>query len=180
MSRTAHPTARALAIAQSQQARQQRVMRQLSWLVGLTLVAGGLLIGGRAFATTTASAASKPTAHAASAASATACSHCGVVTAVTAKEVKGQGSGLGIVGGAVVGGLVGNQFGKGSGNTVTTIGGAVAGGYAGNEVEKHLKKKTVYKTTVKMEDGTIKKFTVDHEFKVGAKVTVEGDDLKAR
>lgn len=170
-------SARAIAIPRAQQAQQQRVMRQIGWLVGLSLVVGGLLIGSHAFATTTAaSAASKP-AHAASASS---CGHCGVVTAVEAKEVKGKGSGLGLVGGAVVGGLVGNQFGKGTGNTVTTIGGAVAGGYAGNEVEKHVKKKTVYKTTVKMDDGTVKKLTVGHEFKVGTKVSVEGDDLKAR
>ncbi len=40
---------------------------------------------------------------------------------------------LGTVGGAVAGGVVGNQFGGGSGKTIATVGGAVAGGYLGNE-----------------------------------------------
>jgi uncharacterized protein YcfJ len=40
--------------------------------------------------------------------------------------------------GAVVGGLVGNQFGGGNGKTLMTVGGAVAGGYAGNQVQKGM------------------------------------------
>lgn len=40
--------------------------------------------------------------------------------------------------GAVVGGVVGSQFGGGSGKTLMTIGGAAAGGYAGNKVQKGM------------------------------------------
>ena len=40
---------------------------------------------------------------------------------------------IGTVGGAVAGGVLGNQFGKGAGKTVATVGGAAAGGYLGNE-----------------------------------------------
>lgn len=39
---------------------------------------------------------------------------------------------VGTVGGAVVGGLVGSQFGKGNGRGLATAGGAVAGGALGN------------------------------------------------
>jgi uncharacterized protein YcfJ len=47
---------------------------------------------------------------------------------------KNSAVGIGI--GAVVGGLVGNQFGSGDGKTLATIAGAVGGGYVGNEIAK--------------------------------------------
>lgn len=147
------------------------VVRVVSALVGLTLVAGGLLTALNAHAGTTSTA--KP---AASSASAVLASH-GTVQAVQAVQVKGKGSGVGVVAGAVLGGLVGNQMGKGTGNTVMTVGGAVAGGYAGNEVEKNVKKHTVYKTTVKLDDGTVHEYTVSQQFAVGAKVNVSGKNL---
>lgn len=40
---------------------------------------------------------------------------------------------VGTVGGAVAGGLMGNQFGKGSGKTVATVGGVAGGAYLGNK-----------------------------------------------
>ncbi|MBI3382418.1 MAG: glycine zipper 2TM domain-containing protein [Aquabacterium sp.] len=164
------PTRSARAIS-LQARRQQMVARVVSALVGLTLVAGGLLTALNAHAGTTATA--KSTASAASAAAAT---H-GTVQAVQAVQVKGKGSGVGVVAGAVLGGLVGNQMGKGTGNTVMTVGGAVAGGYAGNEVEKNVKKQTLYKTTVKLDDGTVHEYTVGQQFAVGAKVNVSGKKL---
>lgn len=98
----------------------------------------------------------------------------GTVVEVREVEVKGKGSGVGVVAGAVVGGLLGNQIGKGTGNTVATVGGAVAGGFAGNEVEKHVKKHTVFKTTVKLQDGSTREFTLNQRHAVGAKVRIEG------
>jgi len=86
------------------------------------------------------------------------CASCGIVKEVRQEKRKGQGGAAGIVGGAVVGGLIGNQFGKGTGNTLATAGGAVAGGYAGNEVQKHVTSKTVWVTKVKMKDGSIRSF----------------------
>ncbi|HYR25582.1 MAG TPA: glycine zipper 2TM domain-containing protein [Aquabacterium sp.] len=101
----------------------------------------------------------------------------GTVQSVQAVQVKGEGSGVGIAAGAVVGGLVGNQMGKGTGNTLMTVGGAVAGGFAGNEVEKHVKKHTVYKTRVKLDNGQTREFTVGERFAVGARVHVDGKKL---
>ena len=46
--------------------------------------------------------------------------------------------------GAIVGGVIGNQFGGGRGRTVATVGGAVAGGAIGHKVqENHQNKDTV-------------------------------------
>src|SRR3954470_15862180 len=66
------------------------------------------------------------------------CDSCGKVQSVKEEKRKGEGGAVGIVGGAVVGGLLGNQIGKGTGKTVATVGGAVAGGFVGNEVEKKV------------------------------------------
>jgi outer membrane lipoprotein SlyB len=63
------------------------------------------------------------------------------------------------VGGAVVGGLLGNQFGRGSGRLGMTALGAVGGGFAGNAVEKHLRSETDYQVRVRMENGRLRYFT---------------------
>ena len=63
-----------------------------------------------------------------------------------------------MVGGAVVGGLLGNQVGSGTGNTVATVGGAVGGAVLGNEIQKRMSTKTVWVTTVRLKDGTSQKF----------------------
>lgn len=146
----------------------QRVMRTVGWLVGAALLVGGLTVGLRAHAASTSS-------------TAPACTPktCGEVTAAQARQVKGQGSGLGVVGGAVVGGLLGNQMGKGTGNTVMTVGGAVAGGFAGNEIEKNVKKHTVYKTTVRLGDGTVHDYTLNTQHAVGSKVSVVKGKVRA-
>lgn len=86
------------------------------------------------------------------------CDSCGTVQGVQQEKRKGEGGAVGIVGGAVAGGLLGNQVGKGTGKTVATVGGAVAGGFVGNEVQKHVTSKTVWVTKVKMKDGSIKTF----------------------
>jgi outer membrane lipoprotein SlyB len=86
------------------------------------------------------------------------CDTCGTVQGVHQEKRKGEGGAVGIVGGAVAGGLLGNQVGKGTGKTVATVGGAVAGGFVGNEVQKHVTSKTVWVTKVKMKDGSIKTF----------------------
>ncbi len=98
----------------------------------------------------------------------------GTVQQAQAYEVKGQGSGAGVLAGAVVGGLLGHQVGKGTGNTVATVGGAVAGGYAGNEIEKNAKKHVMYKTTVKFDDGSTQTFHLSQAYALGARVQLNG------
>jgi outer membrane lipoprotein SlyB len=153
--------------ARIQAHKQQLAMRIVGALVGLTLLTGGLLVAFQAHA-------ADGTAQPAASASAV---KLGTVQSVQAVEVKGKGSGVGVVAGAVVGGLLGNQVGRGTGNTVATVGGAVAGGFAGNEVEKHVKKHTLYKTSVKLDDGSVHTYTVGQQYAVGARVKVSGKKL---
>lgn len=86
------------------------------------------------------------------------CDSCGTVQELKFEKRKGEGGAVGIVGGAVAGGLLGNQVGKGSGKTIATAGGAVAGALVGNEVQKRVTSKEVWVTRVKMKDGSVQTF----------------------
>ena len=107
------------------------------------------------------------------------CDACGTVQSVQQEKRKGEGGAAGIVGGAVVGGLIGNQIGGGSGRTLATVGGAVAGGYVGNEVQKQVTSKTVWVTRVRMKDGSVRQFeqAAKPGWQAGSVVRVEGDKL---
>lgn len=94
-----------------------------------------------------------PVQHAAAASNAR-CAECGVIESVNEVDTKGTGTGLGAVGGAVVGGLLGSQVGGGRGKDVMAVVGAVGGGFAGNEVEKRVKTTKSYSVTVRLDDGT--------------------------
>ncbi|KQV46591.1 hypothetical protein ASE26_20255 [Duganella sp. Root198D2] len=85
-----------------------------------------------------------------------ACHSCGVVQSVHAVTQRGQGSGLGAAGGAIVGGLLGNQVGGGSGRKIATVAGAVGGAVVGNQVEGNMKSTTSYQVRVRMEDGKLR------------------------
>lgn len=82
------------------------------------------------------------------------CDGCAWVQEVRTEQREGRGSGLGAVGGAVIGGLLGNQVGGGSGKTLATVGGAVAGGAVGNKVEKNSKTRTVWIVQLVNRDGS--------------------------
>lgn len=92
------------------------------------------------------------------AAAAAVCHSCGQVESVYTVQSATKPSGIGVVGGAVVGGLLGNQIGGGNGRTLATVAGAVGGGYAGNEIEKRTHTVTTYQVRVRMEDGHIRTF----------------------
>lgn len=107
------------------------------------------------------------------------CEDCGHVTSVHKEKQKGEGGAVGIVGGAVVGGLLGHQIGGGKGKTLATVAGAGAGAYAGNEVQKHVTSKDVWVTKVQMKDGSTRTFTqsAPPSWKTGSVVKVEGRSL---
>lgn len=109
------------------------------------------------------------------------CSTCGTVVGVSEVRQEGHGTGIGAVGGAVAGGLVGNQFGGGGGRTAMTVLGALGGGFAGNSVEKHIRSTTSYSVRVHMESGKTRYFTY-HEappFQQGQRVRIENGTLVA-
>jgi outer membrane lipoprotein SlyB len=111
-----------------------------------------------------------------------ACGNCGVVESIVPVEVKGGGSGLGMVAGGVTGALVGNQAGRGRGNALATIAGAAGGAFAGNEIEKNVKKSVHYQVWVRMHDGTSRTSSLSSApaFAVGDKVKVVNGQLIER
>ncbi|MEO8389407.1 glycine zipper 2TM domain-containing protein [Polaromonas sp.] len=128
-----------------------------------------------------------PTVVAQAAPRANVCASCGTVEAVTPVQRQGKVNGvdvgnttigLGTVAGGVVGGLVGNQMGGGNGKTAMTVLGAAGGAFAGNQIEKNMKKVTVYEVRVRMDDGTVRTMEVSSSVAVGSKVIVEGKNLR--
>ena len=110
------------------------------------------------------------------------CHDCGRVESVQPVQTQASPSGVGIVGGAVVGGLLGNQVGGGTGKTLATIAGAVGGGYAGNEVEKRTRSATTYQVRVRMEDGQFRNFPYNSQpnWRQGDRVRVIDGYLQPR
>jgi len=82
------------------------------------------------------------------------CQNCGVVESIREVNTRGDGSGLGATGGAVVGGLLGNQVGGGHGKEAMTVVGAIGGAFAGNQIEKQARASRSYETTVRMSNGS--------------------------
>lgn len=107
------------------------------------------------------------------------CANCGVIESVTPVTRKGQGTGLGAVGGGVVGAVLGNQVGKGDGRTAMTVLGAVGGGVAGNEIEKRARSETAFDVRVRMNDGTLRSVEQRSAPRVGDRVEVQGNVLKS-
>jgi outer membrane lipoprotein SlyB len=87
------------------------------------------------------------------------CRSCGVIESVRTVEKKGEGTGLGAVAGGVLGGVLGHQVGGGRGQDVATVLGAVGGAYGGHQVEKSARATTIYRITVRFEDGSSQVFT---------------------
>lgn len=86
------------------------------------------------------------------------CAGCGVIESVQIINDVKKTTGVGIVGGAVVGGLLGNQVGGGRGKDVATVAGAVGGAVAGNEIEKRAGSTRRYEITVRFDDGSSRIF----------------------
>lgn len=110
------------------------------------------------------------------------CNHCGVVESIRVMEAPGQATGLGAVAGGVTGALVGNQVGRGNGRTAMTVLGAAGGAYAGHAIEKNVRKSTVYRVAVRMEDGAVRTISQSTQpaFAVGEKVKLINGALVAR
>lgn len=111
-----------------------------------------------------------------------ACANCGTVSAIRQMEKKGDGTGLGAIGGAVAGGLIGNQFGGGSGKKILTVVGAAGGAYAGHEVEKNARSTKYWNVTVRMDDGRDRTISMSTApaLAVGDKVRVDGKNVIRR
>jgi outer membrane lipoprotein SlyB len=98
---------------------------------------------------------------------------------VVAGEARSTAPGIGAIGGAIAGGVLGNQVGHGTGKAAATVGGAVAGGVIGHQVEQHMKgpnqTNTMYRFRVRMDDGSYQTYTQDQHdnIRVGDRVRVD-------
>ena len=108
-----------------------------------------------------------------------ACSNCGVVDAIRSVQVEGSASGIGAVAGGVTGAVVGNQIGNGHGRDAMTVLGGVGGAFAGHSIEKNINRHTVYRVTVRMDDGSFRTVSQSHvpAVAVGSKVRVSNGSL---
>jgi len=186
-------------------------LHPLMWIVGITVIVFSLLgigaimgwipasfshSGDKALAEnaapTLAEKASSAPAHAAApkphkspapmASTKVACVGCGVIESTRVIDVPGQTSAVGVVGGAVVGGLLGNQIGGARSRDLATVVGAVGGAVAGNQIEKHMNTSKRYETTVRFDDGTTKVFseTSPQPWKDGERVQVVDGVIRVR
>lgn len=94
----------------------------------------------------------------------------------------GSTIGLGTVGGAVVGGVLGNQVGSGGGRTAATVIGAAGGAYVGHELENRPQQQVVnvYKITVRMENGSYQTVmqSTSPDLRIGDHVVLENGVLQ--
>ena len=86
------------------------------------------------------------------------CSNCGNVESIREINTRAQGSGIGAAGGAILGGLLGNQVGGGHGRQLATVAGAVGGAVVGNQVEGNMKATHSYEIRVRLDDGSARTF----------------------
>jgi outer membrane lipoprotein SlyB len=99
------------------------------------------------------------------------CTNCATVEAVNV--VQGEAGVAGTLGGAAVGGLLGNQVGSGNGRTAATVAGAVGGAIAGRSIERNARNSR-YEVVVRYENGATQSVRYDNDpgFRVGEQVRV--------
>lgn len=108
------------------------------------------------------------------------CFDCGTVSNIEEISIKGKGSGIGAVTGAVIGGVAGHQVGGGRGKDVATVAGAAGGAYAGHEAEKRYNATKEYRVTVALENGGSRTVNMGslNGVSVGSRVKVVGNGLQ--
>ncbi len=109
-----------------------------------------------------------------------ACGNCGNVESVRTIKTRAEGSGLGAAGGAVLGGLLGNQIGGGNGRKLATVAGAVGGAVVGNQVEGNMKATVSYEVRVRLDNGTNRTFNLQNlnGFSSGDRIKVVNGALR--
>lgn len=107
------------------------------------------------------------------------CSTCGRVVSVHVSERKGEAGVVGTAGGAVVGGVLGNQVGGGNGKTLATVAGAVGGALLGREAERRYKATKVWNVEVQYDNGDKKTFAFNNDprYAVGDWVKNSGNSI---
>jgi len=96
----------------------------------------------------------------------------GVVESIRNVTINSGQTGVGTVGGAVLGGLAGSTIGGGRGSIAAAVGGAIVGGLVGQKVEQSANTKAGLEITVRLENGKLVAVTQDADvpFYVGDRV----------
>jgi outer membrane lipoprotein SlyB len=96
------------------------------------------------------------------------------VQQVAAGGASGLNRAGGAFSGAVVGGLIGNQFGEGSGNDVMTAIGVIGGAAAGDALARQMNTQTISQWTVRLDNGrTVAVASNAQGLRVGSRVRVQ-------
>ena len=98
----------------------------------------------------------------------------GTIESVRPVTIERDQTGVGTIGGAVVGGVAGSAIGGGRGSIITSVLGAIAGGVAGNAIEGGVGKQQGLELTVRFENGEIRSIVqgADEQFYPGDRVRV--------
>jgi outer membrane lipoprotein SlyB len=109
------------------------------------------------------------------------CSSCGVVESTRTITTRAEGSGVGAAGGAVLGGLLGNQVGGGHGKELMTVAGAIGGAVAGNQIEGQVNATHSYEITVRMDNGTTRtvRQSAEPDWRSGERVKIVDGVVRA-
>lgn len=105
----------------------------------------------------------------------------GRVLSIEVVQVASRTSGGGAVVGAVIGGVIGNRFGGGTGRAAATGLGVVGGAVIGNEVERRNQNDSdIYRIRVRFDNGSIGQFDYQNigDLRVGDRVKAEGGLLQ--
>jgi outer membrane lipoprotein SlyB len=79
----------------------------------------------------------------------------GIVESIRPVNLEGTQSGVGILGGAAVGGIAGSTVGAGKGSAIAAVVGAVVGGIAGAAAEEGMSRSAGIEITLKMDNGEL-------------------------
>lgn len=103
----------------------------------------------------------------------------GTITALRQVQIQADsraGGLLGSGGGAVIGGLLGNQVGGGSGRQLATVAGALGGAVAGTKVEESTNRVSAWEMEIRQDNGqnVIVVQKADQNYQVGQRVRLIG------
>lgn len=103
----------------------------------------------------------------------------GTIVAVRPVQIQAEsraGGLLGTGGGAVIGGLLGNQVGGGSGRQLATVAGALGGAVAGSATEEAANRVNALEMEIRRDDGTdvVVVQRADRQFQAGQRVRLIG------
>ena len=102
----------------------------------------------------------------------------GTVESIVQDTVQRGNTAAATIGGAVIGGLLGNQIGGGSGQTAATIVGAGGGAFVGNQAAQ--RQTLVWRIGVRYDDGSLATIqqTTAPAVRIGDRVRVTGSGIE--